>query len=824
MPRTPTPRHHLSPTLSTILGAVLVCLPAAAETASRAADEADEATEGASDSARAATADWPRFGGPRGDGVWPGATSLDGDFLLERWRRELGSGYSSILAVDGVLYTVETDGKEDVAIALDAESGRPRWRTPIGPTYVGHTGSDDGPIATPAVDDETFVALTGHGRLVALETGSGRHRWTRDLAELGAEEPYYGIGTSPWIEGDRVVVYAGGTAGLVAFDRATGDTHWTNTEVTGATYASPVAVRVLDRRVLLLATAGGVFAVSPEDGSLSWRHPFGDEHVGEIDRTPLVLDGERLFLPLSSAPSRMWRATRDEEAGVVLEELWRSARLGRSHGPPVVVGDSIFGTHGSLLVCLDAQTGDVRWRHRVYDGTLIAVGDRLAVLSAASGMLHWIEATGEEFRPLDERQVLEVGYNAVTPPSFDGETLYLRSVHEVVALGFAAEEQASAHPGSDLDPGPWKERWRRRFDAGLLTAGNGPPTVAGDSVYVVAAEGERDRLLALRLRDGELRWRVDLAPVDPGSWSGPMAAAAVDDGRVFVVGSDCVLHTVAEDDGAELWTLDLRERFGTVESGRGCQTIPLVHAGRVVVQANGETEHRLVALAAEDGALVWTTAGEAPGYATSPVAMKLLGREQIVVHGHRISDEGGASVVWAVDPEDGRMLWSHALKEGMSFWNPLQAGPDSLMLSTWNEGFLLELEEGPDGIEVHERLTVRDFSLADATAETLFGYIGSDFVALDRATGDRRWSERATWGYGAPAGEDLVLAAFNTGRLRVARRDADAYREIARIQVFQAGAQTDWHPTIVGDTILVRNGEEIVVLDRRARAGARAEE
>lgn len=77
-----------------------------------------------------APSDWPRWRGPdfngtsREAGVFP----RDGFQLQVRWRRKLGSGYSGIAVSGSRAVTLFSDGKDDYAAALDADSGEELWR------------------------------------------------------------------------------------------------------------------------------------------------------------------------------------------------------------------------------------------------------------------------------------------------------------------------------------------------------------------------------------------------------------------------------------------------------------------------------------------------------------------------------------------------------------------------------------------------------------------------------------------------------------------------------------------------------------------------
>ncbi len=82
--------------------------------------------------------DWPQYRGPGGDGVWPrpvfASDPQAGLTLEERWRLPIGSGYSGVVIAGGRLYTMTSDGTDDLAVALEAASGAELWRTALAAT------------------------------------------------------------------------------------------------------------------------------------------------------------------------------------------------------------------------------------------------------------------------------------------------------------------------------------------------------------------------------------------------------------------------------------------------------------------------------------------------------------------------------------------------------------------------------------------------------------------------------------------------------------------------------------------------------------------
>ena len=149
--------------------------------------------------------DWPGLWGPTRNGESPAASASPPRTATELWRRTTAGGYSEIAIANGRAVTMEMRHGDDFVVAFDAASGKEIWSARVGPTYRGHGGSHDGPIATPTLAGDDVFAAGPHGQLVALDMKTGKERWRHDLAaSLGAAMPRWGFAASPLVEAGLV--------------------------------------------------------------------------------------------------------------------------------------------------------------------------------------------------------------------------------------------------------------------------------------------------------------------------------------------------------------------------------------------------------------------------------------------------------------------------------------------------------------------------------------------------------------------------------------------------------------------------------------------
>jgi outer membrane protein assembly factor BamB len=90
-----------------------------------------------------------------------------------------------------------------------------------------------------------------------------------------------------------------------------------------------------------------------------------------------------------------------------------------------------------------------------------------------------------------------------------------------------------------------------------------------------------------------------------------------------------------------------------------------------------------------------------------------------------------------------------------------------------------------------------------------YGFDGSILASIDLEAGVRKW-KGGRFGNGQLvllADQDLLLVLSEEGELALVSATPDKFTEVARMRVLDS--KTWNHPVVVGETLLVRNGEEM---------------
>ena len=384
---------------------------------------------------------WPQWGGPNRNFVTAAgdlATAWPSGGPRRIWQRPLGDGFSSIVTDGATLYTLYRDGANDVAIALDAKSGEPRWTTSYLAPFNETCSEQLGPVprAAPLVAGGRLITVSAGGLMNSFDRATGQRQWSRDLLEGSPSElRACGYSSSPLIYKNTIITTAGGKGrAVMAIDAATGAVAWSAQDFQNG-YSSPILIDLDGRPELIVFTFGEIAGLDPDSGALEWSRPHvADQGVNVT--TPIWGDDHLLFVSSSyNGGSRVLKLARANGA-VSVEEVWANKRVRIHFGNAVRFGPRVYLSNGDSssapFAAVDIKTGEITWRERaVTRATVIGAGDRLIILDEDGNLvLATPHDTGLEIH--GKAQIL--GERSWTAPTLSGTTLFVRDRHQIMAL------------------------------------------------------------------------------------------------------------------------------------------------------------------------------------------------------------------------------------------------------------------------------------------------------------------------------------------------------------------------------------------------------
>jgi outer membrane protein assembly factor BamB len=369
--------------------------PTAEERVEAFTEEEDAPAKGSLGVVKAEEGDWPGFRGANRDGRAPS----DATHLVELWRRPVGPGWGSVSGVGDRLFTQEQHKAGEVVACYSLKTGKTLWR------HVEKTRHEDGPSgagprATPTFHEGKLYALGATGVLVCLDAGSGKGEWEANLEEVAdVKKPVFGFSCSPLIRKGKVYI-APGVKGpvLVALDARTGRKLWQQGEQETESYSSPQWATIQGTEQVLVFGANGLSGHDPETGKELWSYEWKAVATAQPCVQPTVLPGDRVVVGGAQPGDGLRCVKVAKKAGAWSAALeWETTQATPRFNDVVQRDGALFGLDGGRVFCLDAGSGELRWKTRASHfaaGQVLLVGNRLLV-QAERGFLTWLEADPE---------------------------------------------------------------------------------------------------------------------------------------------------------------------------------------------------------------------------------------------------------------------------------------------------------------------------------------------------------------------------------------------------------------------------------------------
>ena len=378
---------------------------------------------------------WTDFRGPRRDGHYaevPIRTNWPSVGLTPLWKEPVGGGYASFVIVRGRAFTIEQRGGEEVAAAYDVATGRELWTNRWTAAFREMMGGD-GPRATPTWADGLVYVLGAAGELRCLEDATGRVVWrTNILADAGATNLKWGMAAAPLIVDDTVVVLPGGSNGrsVVAYERRTGQPAWSALGDQQA-YASPMLVTLAGVRQILVFTASRLMGITPNNGEVLWEYPWTTQY-GVNAGQPLVIGDSRVFISTGYGTGAAVVEVFAADGRLSAREVWRNIRMKNQFTSSVLQDGFIYGLDESILACVDAATGELKWKGGRYGYGQVLLASGYLIVLTEDGDLAVVRATPERHQEVVRFPVLE-GKTWNHPAMADGYLL-VRNINEMAAF------------------------------------------------------------------------------------------------------------------------------------------------------------------------------------------------------------------------------------------------------------------------------------------------------------------------------------------------------------------------------------------------------
>lgn len=344
--------------------------------------------------------------------------SLRPDFSVNKAYKQVKRVWHKSLR-GGIYSTPVTDGKslfvgDDVGVmySIDQKTGATNWTFDTGMRIVG----------SPAVSDGVVVFGSTNYNIYGLDAKTGEELWhvATNQAVMGAATIHEGI------------AYIGGGDGrMFAIDIHTGKVKWTFDELKNYVLTRPL---VYEDKLYFGTWDTHFYSLNLADGSMVWKWNNGKSNpkLSPASVWPVAANGkvfitapDRYFTCLDAETgAEIWRTNEykvretvglSEDGKTVYSKCmwdtivaldatcddvqlrWAShADFGYEHNPAMPLEkDGILwvSTKNGLLLGMDAQTGEVRWRHKIGNSILntpLPLSGKDCIFTSSEGTITYI--------------------------------------------------------------------------------------------------------------------------------------------------------------------------------------------------------------------------------------------------------------------------------------------------------------------------------------------------------------------------------------------------------------------------------------------------
>lgn len=359
----------------------------------------------------------------------------------------IGNGYSSPVAVDGIIYVTGIKDEKEYLTALDL-SGKILWSVRYGNAF---SGQYNGSRTAPTVVNGKLYVISGEGEIAGINAQNGKIIWTVNGKEkFDADHLRYGTAESPLVFDDKVIYTPGGEeTTIVALNRENGRTVWKSPSLNDdAAFVSPLLITHNNsHRQIISVTETYVFGTNPDTGKIMWKVDYKD--VGGWGffkslntNTPIYKDG-RIFV------------TSGYDHGGIMLELNKNATKATvirkmpdpdtHHGGVVLVDGHLYGSNWinnqkGNWVSIDWETGEkkyeVRWGGK---GSIISADGMLYIYEELRGTLGLVKATPKGFNVISSVRIRKGNNQHWCHPIISNKRLYLRRGKTIMAFDIAAK-------------------------------------------------------------------------------------------------------------------------------------------------------------------------------------------------------------------------------------------------------------------------------------------------------------------------------------------------------------------------------------------------
>lgn len=402
--------------------------------------------------------DWPQYLGPTRNSISPQkgilrSWSEKGPEVL--WTAPVGRGFGGPVVKDAKVYLLDRDDKVgDNLRCLDLSNGKELWHFAYdAPGTVMFPGSR----SVPTVDGNHVYSCGHNGDLYCIDINTHKAVWHKNVwtdfggapntgsggfggpgrggsGQRGVAEgrfPMWAITQNPLIYDDSLIVASQAPkAGVVAYDKLTGNVKWTTPSLGLVGYVSPAIVQVDGNDHVVMITAstnpfrggrggptemGKVVGIEPLTGKILWQYTNWHCHI-PVPSAVDAGDNEVLVVGGYELGATMLKIEKQADSTYGTKELFTTRQFGDQTEPPVLYKGHFYAEYGTNdrrdgMVCM-SMDGEIKWKTKRspdFNKGSIILADGVLLATDGARSLYLIEPDPSGYKQLASAELFPEG-------------------------------------------------------------------------------------------------------------------------------------------------------------------------------------------------------------------------------------------------------------------------------------------------------------------------------------------------------------------------------------------------------------------------------
>ncbi len=344
-----------------------------------------------------------------------------------------------------------------------------------------------------------------------------------------------------------------------------------------------------------------------------------------------------------------------------------------------------------------------------------------------------------------------------------------------------------------------------------LGEGYSSPAIAKGRAYTQGQRGDQEYVFAFDVKTGKKLWEVPTGRAfNEQRGNGPRGTPTVDGERVYAMAADGTLVCLDAASGKVIWSQNVVEKYGGSVIHWGISESPLIDGNRLIVMPGGPGAS-IVSLRKLDGSLQWKAGSDQAGYSSAIVA-DVAGVRQVLA----LSGEAALAVV----EDTGELLWRYPkiANRTANIATPIYHDGHVFVSTAYGTGCaLLKIEPRTMSEIYFSRDMKNHYSTSVLVGNTLYGYDNTILTAMDFKTGRVAWKDRSV-GKGSVVYADKRLYVLGEdGVMGLVEATPEAYKEVSRFEI-PKGRYPTWTPPVISDgRLYLREQDNLTCYDIKAR-------